>query len=342
MDWLAGYRADGAADPRALWPEVRSIVMLGMNYGPDERSARHCSASRDRGAISVYAQNRDYHDVVKGKLKADRRQDRRAAPASTSRCSSTPRRSWKSRWPRPPGSAGRASTPIWSAASFGSWLFLGSIFTTAELAAGPRRRQTIAAPAAPVSTSARPTAFPAPYRLDARRCISYLTIENKGPIPREFRAGDRQPHLWLRRLPRRLPLEQVRAAAHRRRSSSPATTCEAPPLDRPAPARRRAASGRCFRGSPVKRIGRDRFLRNVLIAAGNSGDAALLPRMPGADSSTRRRWCAARPSGRCRGSVRVPPTRCRRCGAGDDGVAVRVPERNRARSNAAWRTGATT
>ena len=117
-------------------------------------------------------------------------------------------------------------------------------------------------------------AFPAPYQLDARRCISYLTIEHKGPIPREFRAADGQPHLRLRRLPGGVPVEQVRAGTAARRSSPARDELRAPPLAELARLDD-AAFRALFPKIPVKRIGRDRFVRNVLFAIGNSGDAAL-------------------------------------------------------------------
>ena len=153
---------------------------------------------------------------------------------------------------------------------FGSWLFLGAILT--------ERRLEPDAPEADHCGSCRacldvcPTkAFPAPYRLDARRCISYLTIEHKGPDRRGVPRGDRQPHLWLRRLPRRLPVEQVRAPSPASSVSPRATALVAPRLAELSPARR-CGLPRSLRAGPVKRIGRDRFLRNVLIAIGNSGD----------------------------------------------------------------------
>ena len=155
---------------------------------------------------------------------------------------------------------------------FGSWLFLGAIFTTLELprdAADSDHCGTCRACLDICPTAA----FPAPYRLDARRCISYLTIEHKGPIPREFRERDRQPHLWLRRLSGGLPLEQIRAGRAARRNSPRANCC----ARRHWPSSRGSTMPRfrtLFAKSPVKRIGRDRFVRNVLIAIGNSDDSA--------------------------------------------------------------------
>ena len=157
---------------------------------------------------------------------------------------------------------------------FGSWLFLGAIFTTLDLPADDARA-TITCGSCRACLDICPTAaFPAPYRLDARRCISYLTIEHKGPIPRELRAADGQPHLWLRRLPCRLSVEQVRAGRAARRNSPRATTLRAPKLAELA--RLDDAQFRAlFAKTSIKRTGRDRFVRNVLIAIGNSGDAAL-------------------------------------------------------------------
>ena len=182
--------------------------MLGMNYGP-ERDPRAALADRDRGTISVYAQNRDYHDVIKGKLKelagkiaartgGDVKVFVDTAPVMEKPLAEAAGLGWQ----------GKHTNLV--SREFGSWLFLGSIFTTAELDADAPEEDYCGSCRACLDIC--PTnAFPAPYRLDARRCISYLTIENKGPIPHRIPRGDRQPHLWLRRLPRGLPMEQVRA-----------------------------------------------------------------------------------------------------------------------------------
>ena len=277
MDWLA-QTAPRRADPRVLWPDVRAIVMLGMNYGPAGDPLANLA---DRGAanVSVYARNRDYHDVVKGKLKE--------------------LASWLARAGR---DAGQGATevkvfvdtapvmekPLAEAAglgwqgkhtnlvsrSHGSWLFLGSVFTTLALAPDARGEDHCGSCRA--CLDACPTAaFPAPYRLDPRRCISYLTIEHGGAIPDEFRRaiGNRIYGCddCLAVCPWNKWAQQAREAKLQARAD-----LEAPRigdflgLDDPGFRAR-------FAGSPVKRLGWARFMRNVLIAAGNSGDATLAP-----------------------------------------------------------------
>ena len=252
MAWMAETAAR-RGNPSALWPEVRSIIMLGMNYGPDS-DPRVALAKRDRGTISVYAQNRDYHDVIKGRLKemagkiaarsgADVKVFVDTAPVMEKPLAEAAGLGWQGK-----------HTKLVSR-EFGSWLFLGCIFTTAELEPERPRRSLRLLPRLPRRLPDR--RFPAPYRLDARRCISYLTIEHKGPIPLEFRAGDGQPHLWLRRLPRGLPVEQVRAGrvrgeARARDDLKRAALGDLLALDD-------AGFRALFSGSPVKRIGRDRF-----------------------------------------------------------------------------------
>ncbi|MCC6206498.1 MAG: tRNA epoxyqueuosine(34) reductase QueG, partial [Hyphomicrobiales bacterium] len=183
MEWMAETLAR-RADPRVLWSETRSIVVLAMNYGPDS-DPRGILARRDRGAISVYAQNRDYHDVVKGRLKeiagkiaartgGDVKVFVDTAPVMEKPLAEAAGIGWQ----------GKHTNLV--SREFGSWLFLGTIFTTAELPPDAPERDHCGSCRA--CLDACPTdAFPAPYRLDARRCISYLTIENKGPIPLEFR-----------------------------------------------------------------------------------------------------------------------------------------------------------
>ena len=183
MDWIAETIAR-RSEPSTLWPEVRSIVVLAMNYGPDH-DPRALQARRDRGAISVYAQNRDYHDVIKGRLKeiagkivaragGDVKVFVDTAPVMEKPLAEAAGLGWQ----------GKHTNLV--SREHGSWLFLGTIFTTVELA--PDRAEIDHCGSCRACLDACPTdAFPAPCRLDARRCISYLTIENKGPIPHEFR-----------------------------------------------------------------------------------------------------------------------------------------------------------
>ena len=185
MAWMAETAAR-RGDPRALWPEARSVIMLAMNYGPDS-DPLELLERRDRAAISVYARNRDYHDVIKGRLKelagkfaarsgADVKIFVDTAPVMEKPLAAAAGIGWQ----------GRHTNLV--SREFGSWLFLGSIFTTAELPAD--LAETDHCGSCRACLDACPTdAFPAPYRLDARRCISYLTIENKGPIPHEFREA---------------------------------------------------------------------------------------------------------------------------------------------------------
>ena len=293
MDWLAA-NPERRIDPRVLWPDVRSIIMLGVNYGPDENPLA-ILAQRTRGAISVYAQGDDYHDVIKKRLKAlarwlvgdvrrrgegvrrYRRRDGKAAGAGGG-----------------PGLAGQAHQ---------------SRLARIRLLAVPRRdlhRSELPRDAADVDHCGScqacldicPTAaFPAPYKLDARRCISYLTIENKGPIPHEFRKAIGNRIYGCDDCLAVCPWNKF-AQDGRETKLAAREELRAPSLAELARLDD-AAFRALFTKSPVKRIGRDRFVRNVLIAIGNSGDAALAPR-PSACSMMPARWCAARRRGRCR------------------------------------------
>jgi epoxyqueuosine reductase len=269
MAWLAA-NPERRADPRTMWSDVRSVIMLGMNYGPD-RDPLAILAQPQRGAISVYAQGDDYHDLIKPRLKE------------------------MARWLVANGggdvkvfvdTAAVMEKPLAQAAGLGwqgkhtnlvsrelgSWLFLGAIFTTLEL---PRdAAETDHCGSCQACLEICPTAaFPAPYRLDARRCISYLTIEHKGPIPHEFRKpiGNRIYGCddCLAVCPWNKFAQAGREAKLASREALRAPTlAELARLDDPA-------FRALFAKSPVKRIGRDRFIRNVLIAIGNSQDAGL-------------------------------------------------------------------
>ncbi|MDR3462857.1 MAG: tRNA epoxyqueuosine(34) reductase QueG [Beijerinckiaceae bacterium] len=269
MDWMH-ETADRRGDPRVLWPEVRSIVMLGLNYGPSDNPL---ALLDDRGAanVSVYARHRDYHDVIKGRLKelagvlasagAGVKVFVDTAPVMEKPLAEAAGIGWQ----------GKHTNLV--SRGFGSWLFLGSIFTTALLepdVAEPDHCGSCRACLDICPTSA----FPAPYRLDARRCISYLTIEHKGHIPREFRRpiGNRVYGCddCLAVCPWNKWARQAREAKFLARDEFRAPRlADWLGLDD-------TGFRRLFAGSPVKRIGRARFLRNLLIAAGNSGDRAVL------------------------------------------------------------------
>jgi len=275
MDWMADT-ADRRTSPRALWPEARSIIMLGMNYGPDHDPLA-ALAERSNGVISVYAQGRDYHNVIKGRLKQvagwlhgatghEVKVFVDTAPVMEKPLAEAAGLGWQ----------GKHTNLV--SRDLGSWLFLGAIFTAAELPYdGPEQDHCGSCRAC---LDICPTdAFPAPYQLDARRCISYLTIEHKEHIPTEFRApmGNRIYGCddCLAVCPwNKFAQEAREAKLHARDSTRAPALSELLALDD-------AVFRARFAGSPVKRIGRDRFIRNVLIAAGNSGDQSLRPQVVG-------------------------------------------------------------
>jgi epoxyqueuosine reductase len=257
-------------DPRALWPEVRSVIMLGMNYGP-YGDPLAILKQRAHGAISVYAQGVDYHDIIKPRLKAIARWLTAQAGGDVKVFVDTAAVMEKPLAAEAGlGWQGKHTNLV--SRQFGSWLFLGAIFTTLELP--PDRRETDHCGSCRACLDICPTAaFPAPYRLDARRCISYLTIEHKGPIPRELRPlmGNRIYGCddCLAVCPWNKYAQTGREAKLAAREA-----LRAPHLSELA--RLDDANFRAlFTKSPVKRTGRDRFIRNVLIAIGNSGDATL-------------------------------------------------------------------
>jgi epoxyqueuosine reductase len=281
MGWME-ETLERRSDPSVLWPEVRSVIVLAMNYGPDH-DPRELLARRDRGAISVYARNRDYHDVMKGRLKeiagkivakagGDVKVFVDTAPVMEKPLAEAAGVGWQ----------GKHTNLV--SREHGSWLFLGSIFTTAQLVADEREVDHCGSCHA--CLDACPTnAFPAPYRLDARRCISYLTIENKGPIPLEFREAIGNRIYGCDDCLAACPWNKFAQAA------SEAKLAAREDLREPRLAELLALDDAAFRnffsGSPVKRIGRDRFIRNVLVAAGNSGDPAFVEQVSGllADAS---------------------------------------------------------
>ncbi len=272
MMWLEA-NAERRGDPRVLWPDVRSIVMLGMNYGPDSDPLAILK-ERTRGAISVYARaHNDYHDVIKQRLKAlarwlvaqaggDVKVFVDTAAVMEKPLAASAGLGWQ----------GKHTNLV--SRELGSWLFLGAIFTTLELP--PDEAEADHCGTCRACLDICPTAaFPEPYRLDARRCISYLTIEHKGPIPREFRPlmGNRiygcDDCLAV------CPWNKFAQAGHEAKLAARET------LRAPALAELAALDDAQFRTrfakTSIKRTGRDRFVRNVLIAIGNSGDATLAP-----------------------------------------------------------------
>ncbi len=276
MRWLA-QTEPRRADPRILWPEVSAIVMVGMNYGPPTDPL---SDLADRGAanVSVYARGRDYHGVIKGKLKelaqGMEALGRRAGIRATSKVFVDTAPVMEKPLAQAAGIGWQGKHTNLVSRYWGSWLFLGSVFTTLPLVPDPPERDHCGSCRACLDIC--PTgAFPAPYRLDPRRCISYLTIEHEGPIPHEFRRaiGNRVYgcddclaicpwNKWARQAEE----EKLKPMSH---LVSP-RLADWLVLDD-------AAFRATFAGSAVKRLGWARFLRNVLIAAGNAGDAALRP-----------------------------------------------------------------
>jgi epoxyqueuosine reductase len=271
MDWLVA-KSERRADPRVLWPAVRSIVMLGQNYGPEDDPLAPLERP-ETGAISVYAQGRDYHDVVKSRLKALARwiAERHAcevkvfvdtAPVLEKPLAQAAGIGWQ----------GKHSNLV--SRRYGSWLFLGAIFT--NLALAPDRPETDHCGSCRACLEICPTgAFPAPYRLDARRCISYLTIEHRGQIPAEFRAAIGNRIYGCDDCLAVCPWNKhATAAAELKLRPRPELT--APALAELA-GLDDAGFRKLFAGSAVKRLGRERFVRNVLVAIGNSGASALAP-----------------------------------------------------------------
>jgi epoxyqueuosine reductase len=268
MDWLA-RNPTRRADPRALWPGVRSVVMLGVNYGPDEDPLAILT-QRTRGAISVYAQGDDYHNLIKKRLKALARWLVATAPCEVKVFVDTAAVMEKP-LAQAAGLGWQGKHTNLVSRAFGSWLFLGAIFTTLDLPGDDAEADHCGSCQACLDIC--PTAaFPAPYKLDARRCISYLTIESKGPIPHEFRKAIGNRIYGCDDCLAACPWNKFAQAgretklAARDELRAPALA-ELAQLDDPA-------FRTYFSKSPVKRIGRDRFVRNVLIAIGNSNDGA--------------------------------------------------------------------
>ena len=269
MDWLAAH-PERRADPRVLWASVRSVIMFGVNYGPDE-DPLSILQQRTRGAISVYAQGDDYHDLIKKRLKALARWLVATSGGEVKVFVDTAAVMEKP-LAQAAGLGWQGKHTNLVSREFGSWLFLGAIFTTSDL---PRdAADTDHCGSCQACLDICPTAaFPAPYKLDARRCISYLTIENKGPIPHEFRKAIGNRIYGCDDCLAVCPWNKF-AQAGREAKLAARDALRAPGLADLADLDD-AAFRILFAKSPVKRIGRDRFIRNVLIAIGNSSDGAL-------------------------------------------------------------------
>jgi epoxyqueuosine reductase len=270
MGWLAA-NCDRRAGPQALWPDVRSVVMAGMSYSPDADPLAALK-KRSHAAISVYAQGADYHGVIKGRLKS--------VAADLARRTGAGVKVFVDTAPVMEKPLAQAAGLGWQgkhtnlvSRECGSWLFLGAIFTVAPLT--PDAPEVNHCGSCSRCLAACPTqAFPAPYRLDARRCISYLTIEHKGQIPHEFRRALGNRIYGCDDCLAVCPWNKFAEAA-REMKFRPGEAAANPPLAELLGLDDAAFRAR-FKGSPIKRIGRDRFVRNVLAAAGNSGAPALL------------------------------------------------------------------
>ncbi|HSD93574.1 MAG TPA: tRNA epoxyqueuosine(34) reductase QueG [Methyloceanibacter sp.] len=271
MTWLADTAARRKS-PRALWPEAKSVILLGLNYGRNIDPLA-VLGEPTRGAISIYAQGADYHDVLKAKLKplaarvqALTRSEVKifvdTAPVMEKPLAARAGLGWQ----------GKHTNLV--SREFGSWLFIGSIFTTAEIE--PDAPEQDHCGACRRCLDVCPThAFTAPYQIDARACISYLTIEHKGHIAPRYRRAMGNRIFGCDDCLTVCPWNKFASTAHEaklnvRQESANPPLAELLALDD-------AAFRARFRGTPIKRTGRDRFLRNVLIAAGNSGDASLSP-----------------------------------------------------------------
>ena len=271
MLWMEDT-ATRRSSPNALWSDVRSVVMLGLPYTPRLDPLRHRDRP-DTGIVSVYALGGDYHDLIKRRLKAlagwlvanaggDVKVFVDTAPVLEKPLAEAAGLGWQ----------GKHSNLV--SRRHGSWLFLGAIYTTLDLAAAPSDAQPACGSCSACLTACPTDAFVAPYRLDARRCISYLTIEHKGPIPLEFRAAIGNRIYGCDDCLAVCPWNKFATAA--------ADLAFAPRPELAAPSLADlldlddAAFREVFAGSPIKRIGRDRLVRNALIAAGNSGDPKLV------------------------------------------------------------------
>jgi len=296
MEWMEARKVQRAS-PQGLWSEARSVIALGMSYAPDGDPLALADEA-EKARISVYAQGRDYHDVVKKALKALARWLIAREPESELKV-------FVDTAPVMEKPLGQAAGIGWQgkhtnlvSRDHGSWLFLGAIYSTLDFV--PDDPHADRCGNCRACQDACPTdAFPRPYQLDARRCISYLTIEHKGPIPEEFRTALGNRIYGCDDCLAVCPWNKFADAAHRHIKLAPRAELTAPEL---ASFLRFDDAGfrQFFSGSPIKRIGRDRFVRNCLYAAGNSGQAAIEPIVRGLCSdpdpvvADAARWATAR------------------------------------------------
>ena len=271
MGWMEG-RTEQRAHPRALWPAAASVVCLGLSYAPEDDPLATL-ARRDRGTVSVYARHRDYHDLLKSRLKALARWTVARFPGADVKVFTDTAPVMEKPLAARAGLGWQGKHTNLVSRAHGSWLFLGEVYTT--LALEPDAPHPGHCGSCARCLHACPTdAFPAPYQIDARRCLSYLTIEHAGPWPEAFRAamGNRIYGCddCLAACPWNKWASVARETAFYAREELRAPSlADLLALDD-------AAFRTLFRKSPVKRIGRARFLRNCLYAAGNSGDATLI------------------------------------------------------------------
>jgi epoxyqueuosine reductase len=271
MDWMVETK-ERRGSPKGLWPDAKSLILLGYNYGP-ESDPLAILGEKSLGTISVYARNRDYHEIIKGKLKELAGLLARRTGAEVKVFVDTAPLMEKP-LAEAAGLGWQGKHTVLVSRDFGSWLFLGAIATSAELPTSQPHRQSCGRCTRCLDTC--PTqAFPAPFQLDSRRCLAYLTVEHKGPIPREFRAPMGNRIYGCDDCLAVCPWNKFASIAHEAKLKARSE------LERPHLADLVQLDDEQFRqlfaGSPIKRIGLARFLRNVLIAIGNSGDPSLVP-----------------------------------------------------------------
>lgn len=271
MDWMT-ETAERRASPNGMWPEAKSVILLGINYGP-ETDPLAILGEKSLGSISVYARNRDYHEIIKGKLKEIAGLLARKTAAEVKVFVDTAPLMEKP-LAEAAGLGWQGKHTVLVSREFGSWLFLGAILTSAELP-GDKPHEESCGSCTKCLDICPTNAFPAPFQLDARRCLAYLTVEHKGPIPLEFRAPMGNRIYGCDDCLAVCPWNKFASISREARLRA------RPELERPALAELVQLDDERFRaffaGSPIKRIGLARFLRNVLIAIGNSDDAALVP-----------------------------------------------------------------